>query len=274
MPASTHPFSAPLARLSAPLSTSHSPSRTAPLLPSLPPLDLRSSLRLSRSATPALHSAPCHTSRSSRCSAGEGMATASQSPPEAGSTPRVIKLEAIPLSREAFAPFGEVVEPAEDGVAFGAADAALDLSQGAPRVYIMRLRDRKLGFGSITHHARVTQCLGAVGGQPWFLGVAPPSLVQDREGREGGGADGRAVKQGAAGQSYRPPEVGAVRVFLVEGAVVVKLHAGTWHAGPLFTAPCMDFFNLELHDTNVVDHTTHSFADSNGVVFEFDDTRS
>ncbi|CAI7857162.1 unnamed protein product [Closterium sp. NIES-53] len=104
---------------------------------------------------------------------------------------------------------------------------------------------------------------------PWPLSLFPclPPLLFPT-------ARSRAVKQGAAGQRYRPPEVGAVRVFRMEGAVVVKLHAGTWHAGPLFTVPAMDFFNLELHDTNVVDHTTHSFADSDGVVFEFDDARS
>ncbi|GJP68223.1 hypothetical protein CLOP_g24954 [Closterium sp. NIES-67] len=134
----------------------------------------------------------------------------------------------------------------------------------------MRLRDRPLGFNRITHHARVTQCLGAVGGQPWFLGVAPPSLVQG----DGGDDDDEGVQRGAAGQRYRPPEPGAVRVFVMEGAVVVKLHAGTWHAGPLFAQPCMDFFNLELQDTNVVDHTTHNFAQSDGAVFEIEDAHS
>jgi len=34
----------------------------------------------------------------------------------------------------------------------------------------------------------------------------------------------------------------------------------TWHAGPLFKGtPHMDFYNLELSDTNVVDHNTHDF---------------
>ena len=36
--------------------------------------------------------------------------------------------------------------------------------------------------------------------------------------------------------------------------VFIKLHCGTWHAGPLFDTPTqMDFANLELSDTNVTD---------------------
>ncbi|XP_024517675.1 uncharacterized protein LOC9657510 [Selaginella moellendorffii] len=41
-----------------------------------------------------------------------------------------------------------------------------------------------------------------------------------------------------------------------------KLNEGTWHAGPLFgDRDSMVFYNLELSDTNVVDHTTHVFED-------------
>jgi len=36
----------------------------------------------------------------------------------------------------------------------------------------------------------------------------------------------------------------------------IKLHLGTWHAGPLFKAASASFFNLELADTNQRDHET------------------
>jgi len=42
--------------------------------------------------------------------------------------------------------------------------------------------------------------------------------------------------------------------FAIPGGCFVKLHAGTWHAGPYFDAATMAFFNLELADTNIVDH--------------------
>jgi hypothetical protein len=42
--------------------------------------------------------------------------------------------------------------------------------------------------------------------------------------------------------------------------VFVKLERGTWHAGPLFVGSAhADFYNLELSDTNVVDHNTHDY---------------
>ena len=42
--------------------------------------------------------------------------------------------------------------------------------------------------------------------------------------------------------------------------VFVKLHEATWHAGPFFSdRQHMDFYNLELADTNIVDHQTHVY---------------
>lgn len=170
-----------------------------------------------------------------------------------------IQLRATPLTEEAFAPYGEIVRPSEDGEPYGAHDASLDLAQGTPRAYIMRLRDKPLTVSHITHHASVTQCLAAAGGgrQPWFLAVAPPSIAP---------AEGEGVLRSGAGHLYTPPPPEAVRVFEISGPTLVKLHAATWHAGPMFAAPEMDFFNLELSDTNVNDHTTHAFSDD-GVVF-------
>jgi ureidoglycolate lyase len=42
------------------------------------------------------------------------------------------------------------------------------------------------------------------------------------------------------------------------------LHKGTWHAGPLFEGAAQSFFNLELADTNVVDHHTCDLTASYG----------
>lgn len=40
----------------------------------------------------------------------------------------------------------------------------------------------------------------------------------------------------------------------------IKMNPGTWHAGPLFdTAAYMDFYNLELADTNQADHNNFYF---------------
>ncbi|KAF2566137.1 hypothetical protein F2Q68_00027999, partial [Brassica cretica] len=58
------------------------------------------------------------------------------------------------------------------------------------------------------------------------------------------------------------------------GPKFVKLNRGTWHVGPLFSDSSMDFYNLELSNTNEVDHTRHSFKKKNGVIFRFEDSTS
>jgi hypothetical protein len=111
----------------------------------------------------------------------------------------------------------------------------------------MRLPARGLTFSRITHHARVTQCLAGAGADPWYLAVARP---------------------GAA-----PPLRAADLVcFAVTPPAALAMRAGTWHAGPYFGSDdaaadaadartaFRDFYNLELADTNVTDHTSYDFS--------------
>ncbi|VAH81468.1 unnamed protein product [Triticum turgidum subsp. durum] len=224
--------------------------------------------------------------------------------------PRVMTLRPVEATQESFAPFGQVIAASPDGDQFGPHDAQLDLSRGIPRFYIMRLESRPLKFSSITHHASVTQCLGSIGGQDWYLGVAKPSIVDGQSGQD----RGRSLVQSRAGHFYLPPDPSEVCVFRVSGPKFLKLHAGTWHAGPLFKADAVDFYNLELSNTNyykfitafslsgkqlfhlassksefvrefmtrsipilsstvllIVDHTTHYFKKHDGVTFVIDD---
>lgn len=175
-----------------------------------------------------------------------------------------VRLEAIEATPENFAEFGQVIEASPDGEEFGPHDAQLDLSHGTPRFYIMHLDKRPLKFASITHHASVTQCLGSIGGHPWYLGVAKSSIVNNTDSNP---EQPKNLCKARCGHLYGPPEVADVRVFKVSGSKFLKLNIGTWHAGPLFEAASMDFYNLELSDTNVVDHTTHYFGKENKVRF-------
>lgn len=113
----------------------------------------------------------------------------------------------------------------------------------------MHLQDRKLVFSKITHHASVTQCLGSIGGHEWYLGVAKASIVDGNEIKES--EDGGKVVQSKCGHYYIPPSPEDVCVFRISGPKFLKLNIGTWHAGPLFKPGTMDFYNLELSNTNV-----------------------
>ncbi|KAL3520625.1 hypothetical protein ACH5RR_018774 [Cinchona calisaya] len=184
------------------------------------------------------------------------------------SSPAVVKLKPIEATSESFQEFGQVIEASPDGHEFGPSDAQLDLTRGTPRFYIMHLEDRDLKFSSITHHANVTQCLGSIGGDVWYLGVAKPSIVDPSEIKDTMGVD---VIQSHCGHFHVPPSVDEVRAFRISGPKFLKLNCGTWHAGPLFKENAMDFYNLELSNTNVVDHTTHDFVEKNNVVFMLDE---
>lgn len=142
------------------------------------------------------------------------------------------------LAEEAFAPFGAVLSAVPDGEAPRSGERLLDLSRGRPRFYVMSLNNRPAHFTTLTRHRSVTQSLAAAGGGEWMIAVAPPGAVDDPGER---------------------PSIEQVTVFRVPGDVAVLLHRGAWHAGPFFEADAMSFFNLELDDTNQVDHQNHSF---------------
>ena len=162
---------------------------------------------------------------------------------------RDISLRTISVTSAAFARFGQVIAPSTDGSPFGPSDAQLVLNNGTPRLYIMRLKRRGLAFDRITRHVRVTQCLAAIGGGEWLLAVAPPLAPDDRAAM---------------------PDPASIQAFRISGPVGIKLHRGTWHAGPFFTAPEMDFLNLELSDTNEADHVNCHLARDHGVSFRFE----
>ncbi|KAG2482647.1 hypothetical protein HYH03_018420 [Edaphochlamys debaryana] len=114
----------------------------------------------------------------------------------------------------------------------------------------MRLPARGLRFHRITYHGKCTQCLGSLTpGHPWYIALAAPSGSVER---------------------YPKPE--DIRVFRIPFGSFIKMEVGTWHAGPLFAAPdAIDFYNLELADTNVTDHNTHDFHRGNDMEFLVED---
>ena len=138
-----------------------------------------------------------------------------------------------------FERFGQVLWPEEDGTPYDVPrfDADLDLSRGKPRFYLMRLNPKGLTMDRITFHANVTQCLASADDVTWHLVVAEPSPLS------------------------KPPRTDDLHAFAFPAGCIVKMHKATWHAGPLFEGRDVAFYNLELSDTNVVDHNTHVYAD-------------
>lgn len=147
------------------------------------------------------------------------------------------------VTPENFRDYGQVIFASFDGKCFDVEDAQLNLQHGIPRFYIMRLYEKGRKFRKITRHVECTQCLGSLEGKDWLMAVAPPS-----DGDE--------------------PSLEDMAAFRIPGNCFIKLEVGTWHAGPYFDADFIDFYNLELSDTNVVDHFSHDFVKSHKLEFE------
>ena len=143
----------------------------------------------------------------------------------------VHQLHAQRVSRENFQPYGQLIAAIDDGKHYDAQDAQLILNRGTPRFYIMRLMANGRKFRKITRHLQCTQCLGALAGKEWWIAVAPP-----RESSQ--------------------PKIEEIQAFQIPGDCFIKLHLGTWHAGPHFETEFIDFYNLELADTNLIDRDT------------------
>ena len=151
-------------------------------------------------------------------------------------TSRTIEqIKAELITPEAFSPYGQVISASIDGKTFDSEDAQLVLDKGIPRFYIMQLQKRGTKFHTITRHMQCTQCLGSLQGKDWLIAVCP------------------------ANDRVNEPELALMKAFRIPGDCFIKLNVGTWHAGPYFEHEVVDFYNLELSDTNIVDHYTHSF---------------
>lgn len=151
--------------------------------------------------------------------------------------PTMATISARPLEPGTFAPYGEIISSRDAGTQFdnnpydpesGAEEPNLTLTNGTPRLWIMRLKKNGLVFSKMARHRRVTQCLGSLQGKDWFVAVAPPNDL----------ADGTR------------PELARIAAFRIPGDRVIKLHVATWHAGPHFLHDECLFFNLENLDTN------------------------
>jgi ureidoglycolate hydrolase len=156
----------------------------------------------------------------------------------------VQQIQAELITPENFQAYGQVIFASQDGKGFDYEDAQLVLDKGTPRFYIMHLQKRGTKFHTITRHIQCTQCLGALAGKDWLIAVCPSN------------------------NDINEPELAKMKAFKIPGNCFIKLNVGTWHAGPYFNHDVVDFYNLELSDTNITDHFTHNFLNSQKIEFQ------
>ena len=143
------------------------------------------------------------------------------------------------LTEQAFAPYGDVIKPRLSGEQFDRSNSydptnenthvKLVMTNGIPTLRIMHQRLRGLTFSKMARHLRVSQCLGSLQGKEWYLAVAAPT------------------------KDNLLPRLEDITAFRIPGDRIIKLHVGTWHAGPHFEHEECLFLNLENEDTNTRD---------------------
>jgi ureidoglycolate hydrolase len=103
------------------------------------------------------------------------------------------------------------------------------MTNGVPTLRIMNQQLRGLTFSKMARHRRVSQCLGSLQGKEWYMAFAAPTNDDSR------------------------PRLEDIAAFRIPGDRIIKLHVGTWHAGPHFKHQECLFLNLENEDTNTRD---------------------
>lgn len=148
---------------------------------------------------------------------------------------RTICLEVQPMTREAFAPFGEIVSER------GAID--IDLDGGAASFVAQTVEHRPLMFDFLGRHRRTEQVFSPLGGTTSVIAVALPT-----EGEN--------------------PDPNKMAAFLVDGSFAFKLHRGTWHTSAFPLKEEAKFLVVDREGTLDEDYDLRDLKTALGVVVE------
>jgi ureidoglycolate lyase len=150
---------------------------------------------------------------------------------------RTIHLSIQPMTREAFAPYGELID--ERG------QVELNLDGGRASLAAQTVESRPLTFDFLGRHQRSEQVFSPLGGAKSIIAVAPPS--------EGNSA---------------LPDVKRMAAFMVDGACAFKLHRGAWHTSAFPIGSSATFLVLDREGTLEEDYDLRDLKTSLGVVVE------
>lgn len=150
---------------------------------------------------------------------------------------RTICLTVQEMTREAFAPYGEII--GERG------EVDLDLDGGNPNLVAQTVENRSFTFDFLGRHQRTEQVFVPLGGTKSIIAVAPPSV-----------------------ENPAIPDGQQMAAFLVDGSCAFKLHRGTWHAAAFPLADSATFLVFEREGTLEEDYDLRDLKTSLGVVVE------
>ena len=112
---------------------------------------------------------------------------------------QVVRLKVQPMTREAFAPFGVLID--------SRGSVEIDLGEGSPSLTGATSEWRPFSFDFMARHKRTMQVFSPLVSSQSVIAVAPPNAAA-------------------------APDVDRVVAFLVDGRLPYAYHKGTWHTPP------------------------------------------
>jgi len=148
---------------------------------------------------------------------------------------RTIVLRPQPMTRESFAPYGEMIS--ERG------PVELDINGGCPTVLVQTVERHEMTFDFLGRHLRTEQVFSPLGSAHAVIAVAPPNQ------------DGKI-------------ELKKLMAFMVDGKAAYKLHKGTWHTSAFPIDERATFLVVEREGTLEEDYELRDLKTVHGVVVE------
>ena len=149
----------------------------------------------------------------------------------------VVRLPVRKLTREAFAPYGVLIDSR------GARE--VDLGEGASEVTGATAERRPFGFEFMARHARTMQVFAPLASSEAIICVAPPNDTD-------------------------APDIERVAAFRVEGRLPYAYHKGTWHTPPFATGEWYSYLVIDRAGTLDDDYELVDLRAARGCTFEID----
>jgi len=128
--------------------------------------------------------------------------------------PKTFLVTAEPLGREAFAPFGQVID---------SGDMTMELGEGEEfHLNVLSYQRKPLRCDHLNRHHKATQALVPLAGRPALVVVAPPELDFSSE-----------------------EHLAGVRAFIMDGTAGINLALHVWHWGPYPLMDRVDLVNVQ-----------------------------
>ncbi len=150
---------------------------------------------------------------------------------------KVVRLPVQKLTREAFAPFGVLVD--------SRGSVEIDLGGGVPTLTGATSERRPFEFDFMARHRRTMQVFAPLASSEAIICVAPPS-------------------EGSA------PDVESVIAFHIEGRLPYAYHLGTWHTPPFAIAGWYSYLVVDRSGTLEDDYELVDLKATRNCAFEIE----